>query len=462
MPSTINNTTLCCQHRYKVNSSTMVVNYISATSILLIFLLKSSSDDSVDAFTPCPSRAISRANSGLDRQRSPTNIRQNRIQLNLRASDRHDYIIEANSDPNVSDACTFTEEQIHHLIAKRLECKKRRNFEDADRILEALNKNGIYIQDKARKYRVDGENHFGRRKHYVQRGGNYGGKENLAEVEELVEERARYKRMRDFFRSDDITSVLREKYRVRVDDRRREWSFIEQNAFEAKKKDAKDTTVTEFYVPTPLAPKDHATHTMDDETKDYIQDRLMERSIARKSKDYKTADRILEALTMEYFIVVDDRTKEWKVISTDDSYFDDTENDPFVKEATLSQRSAFVQTRRGSDVNDRNFNRAGDSDGWFSKDDSLDDELSRIVENNDGDEDRDDASRDDEISTVNESPDQFEEISAVEEEVSGETADDLNSLTVVALKEKLRMAGLPVSGKKRELIDRILSASSNE
>lgn len=439
------------EKRISLSSSTMAVNFLSTKLILLIFLLKSNGEDSVDAFTPF----------GY----VPSRVRSKHTQLHVRASDRHDYNIDANSDPNVNDACTFTEDQIHHLIAKRLECKKRRNFEDADRILEALNKNGIYIQDKARKFRVDGENHFGRRKHYVQRGGNYGGKENLAEVEELVEERARYKRMRDYFRSDEVTSVLRDKYRVRVDDRRREWSFIEQNAFEEKKKDAKDTPV-EFYVPTPLAPKDHATHTMDDETKDYIRDQLMERSIARKSKDYKTADRLLEALTTAYFIVVDDRTKEWKVISTDDSYFDDTENDPFVKEATLSQRSAFVQTTRGNDTNDRNFNRAGDSDGWFSnRDDSLEDELSRIIDNDDADKDWDDASSDEETSAVNESLDQVEEISAVEETVeepSGETADDLTSLTVVALKEKLRMAGLPVSGRKQELIDRILSASLNE
>ncbi len=477
----------------------MAVNYISATFILLIFFLKLACEDSVVAFNSfgyVTSRVESRGRAilsnvvtcpvpqgglGLDRrQRLPTTRRQECLRLNLRASDRHDYILEANSDPNINDTCTFTEEQINVLIAKRLECKKRRNFADADRILDALNKNGIYIQDKARKYRVDGENHFGRRKHYVQRGGNYGQKD-LAVIEELVEERARYKRQRDYFRSDDITDLLREKYRVRVDDRRREWSFMEQSAFEAKNNKGQETT--EFYVPTPLAPRDHATHTMDDETKDYIRGQLKERSVARKSKDYKIADCILEALMEEYSVVVDDRTKEWKVILPGDSFYGDGENDSFAKEAKLSQRSAFVQTRRGKKCNDWNADAEEDSDGWYSnRDDSsmVDDELSRIIDNDDDEEEEgkeEDLGRprsppaagtsDDEITIVSEKQDQLEDYSVAEEERtiegSGEaTEEDLSSLTVVALKEKLRLADLPVSGRKQELIDRILSISSNK
>ena len=34
-------------------------------------------------------------------------------------------------------------------------------------------------------------------------------------------------------------------------------------------------------------------------------------------------------------------------------------------------------------------------------------------------------------------------------------ASDLESLTVIELKERLRLAGLPVSGKKSELIQRL-------
>ena len=283
--------------------------------------------------------------------------------LQMKPSDRHDYFLEANSDPTINGACTFTEEQIHLLIARRLDCKKRRNFADADRILEALNKNGIYIQDKARKYRVDGQNHFGRRKHYVQRGGSTNPDVDVKAVQELVEERARCKRQKNYFRSDDLTDLLKEEYGVKVDDKRREWSFLEKQSSD------EPTQTSVHYVPTPLAPKDHPTHTMEEATQDLIREKLGERAMARKFKDYKTADRILNELTEAYSIVVDDRTKEWKVVS-EDSYF--TEDDPFAKEAKLSQRSAFVQTRKKDWSSDRSYSDMKINNRWG--DDSSEDE----------------------------------------------------------------------------------------
>lgn len=349
----------------------MTTHYISTLIISVIFLLKFNCDDAVVAFTVgrfAPARMATPSHRSSQHYR--TDRRQHLFPFQMKASDHHDYFLEANSNPTINEACTFTEEQIHLLIARRLDCKKRRNFADADRILEALNKNGIYIQDKARKYRVDGENHFGRRKHYVRRGGNKNN-QDLAVVQELVEERARCKRQRDYFRSDDLTDLLKEKYGVKVDDKRREWSFVEKPT---ANDEPKNNVAASDYVPTPLAPKDHPTHTMEDADKDIIRERLAERAMARKSKDYKTADRILDELTNEYSIVVDDRTKEWKVVmASEDSYFD-SEDDPFAKEAKLSQRSAFVQTRRKnpsnpfSNINNRWGDEDEDDGGWWDRD----------------------------------------------------------------------------------------------
>ena len=351
----------------------MSMKYITTIVTSVILLFKYTDEYYVVAFgvaRHAPTRMVTPQHYRTDRQRHLSPLQMN-------ASDRHDYFLESNSDPTINGACTFTEEQIHLLIARRLDCKKRRNFADADRILEALNKNGIYIQDKARKYRVDGQNHFGRRKHYVQRGGSTNPDVDVKAVQELVEERARCKRQKNFFRSDDLTDLLKEEYGVRVDDKRREWSFVEKQASD-------EPTQTSVYVPTPLAPKDHPTHTMEEATQELIREKLGERAIARKSKDYKTADRILNELTEAYSIVVDDRTKEWKVVS-EDSYF--TEEDPFAKEAKLSQRSAFVQTRKKDWSTDRSHsdmkinNRWGEDSGsedendgewWDSNDDEGD------------------------------------------------------------------------------------------
>jgi hypothetical protein len=400
--------------------------------------------------------------------------------------DRHEYTLEVNSDPTINEACSFTEDQIHLLIAKRLECKKSRKFDDADKILDALNKYGIYLQDKKRKYRVDGQNHFGRRKRYVQRGGSYGLSEQedgLALVEELVEERARYKRMREYHKSDEITIVLKEKYGVNVNDRRREWMVEQKGAavHNDEENDHEHNSITESYVPTLLAPKDHPTHTMSDETKEFIQNRLRDRLMARKKKDYKAADRIRDELMEEYSILIDDRTKEWKVLvsnTAEDLFFDDRDDDdPFAREAQLSQRSAFVQksweipfdNNNNAAVNNHNERYANREES------SLDAELSRIIvaKKTYGDEvaallSPPHPSHGDEApapaTTMNEKPTRVGESVAegtTVEATTRETVDELNALTVVALKEKLRKAGLPVSGKKSELVDRLLSTPSN-
>lgn len=249
----------------------------------------------------------------------------------------HDYILETNSDPNLRENCRLTEEQIHVLIAKRLHCKKTHNFADADKIMTALNANGIYLQDKSRKYRVDGENHFGRKQRYVRRGSGRGlAPEELAEIADVVEERARHKRMREYHVSDKLTDALKERYGVRVNDKKREWSI----GVASKDNDGATTDGNDnYYIPTPLANKDHPTHTMSDEVKEVIRNRLHDRVTARKNKKYKDADRIRDELMGEYSILIDDRNKEWKVVDE----FDDDGEDLFVKEAKLSQRSAFAQ-----------------------------------------------------------------------------------------------------------------------
>lgn len=320
------------------------------------------------------------------------------------------YTLEAKSDPNINPLCRLTENQIWFLIERRLECKKGRKFQTADKILDALNKNGIYLQDKQRKYRVDGQTHFGRKKHYIQRGGTYG--VDMGAVEKLIEERSRFKRIRDYYRSDGLTRILKEEYGVRVDDKRREW-MVENGTEDINSSGTCDSTANS-YTPTPLASMDHPTHTMKETIKNIIRERLDERSKSRKNKKCKEADRILSGLISEYSVVVDDRTKEWKIVLSDETPFEDLD-DPFAREAKISQRSAFVQSNRR---------------------DIIGDVVTSAAETLLG----------------------LEEIETISTDiVTNETIDDLRSLTVVALREKLRMCGLPVSGKKLDLIDRLLT-----
>mmetsp|Transcript_20213 Transcript_20213/g.43936 ORF Transcript_20213/g.43936 Transcript_20213/m.43936 type:complete len:392 (+) Transcript_20213:77-1252(+) len=328
----------------------------------------------------------------------------------------HDYLPEPNAGP-IAFKCRLTEDQIHTLLSKRLECKSKRQYDDADKILAGLNEGGVFVHDKRREWRADGLNHFGRSSQYVRRGGVYGlSEEDIRDVSQLVEDRSYAKKRKDFHISDELGEKLRRKYQVKVDDKNREWSVVVSNWDE---KEGKHGLL--IYVPSPLVPPEDPTHTMDDETKGRIAQRLTERVVFRKKKDYKTADTILDELIEQYSVVVDDRAREWKVV------LGDIEDDDFAVEAKLSQRSAFV--RRGDET---------------TKKDEITTQTAPA--SNDGDAIQ---PVEEELELVSDDAVQPIEVEA------GVRQMDLESLTVVQLKEQLKLAGLPVSGKKADLILRL-------
>lgn len=327
------------------------------------------------------------------------------------SSHQHHYHQTANSGPLPSNT-KLTEDQIHILLSKRLQYKRQRNYNDADKILNALNKCGIYIHDKRKEYRLDGKNHFGRRQQYLMRGSTYHlSNEDIEVISQMVEDRSYAKKKREYHKSDEISEKLKYKYNVKVDDKNREWSVIVSNGRESG---FTSSFSLEEYVPTPLAQPNHPTHTMPTEAKLQIARLISDRTAHRQNKEYKMADDILNDLFEEYSVVVDDRTKEWKVV--DDIMADDE----FVKGAQLSQQSAFARKAKG--------NRERRVDTYTSKDTIL--STQEVI-----------ASHDDDV--------------ILPEEGTNEVTCDLESLTVVELKDKLRQEGLPVSGKKADLISRL-------
>ena len=325
------------------------------------------------------------------------------------SSSSHGYILEPNAGP-IHPKCRLTENQIHILISKRQQCKRQRKYDDADKILAALNTCGVFLHDKRNEWRADGKNHFGRRSDYVRRGSTYGllSEDDIIAVSTMVEDRSYAKKRGEFHISDQLGDILKTKYRVKVDDKNREWSV--ENI--GKENENGKIVIGEEYVPSPLCKLDDPTHTMSEETKTLIAQQLAERTSYRKKRDYTMADKILDELMAHYSIVVDDRTKEWKVILGDDF-----EDDDFVKGALSSQRSAYVRSGKKTikeDSNSRNVT--------IGRNDSIKD---------------------------------AEEVMP---STSKETLD-FDSMTVVELKAQLRQAGLPVSGKKAEIILRLKNAS---
>lgn len=344
------------------------------------------------------------------------------------------------------------------------------------------------MNDKRKEWRGDGRNHFGRTyDNYVRRGGipsiitdatttttrndddddeydgsGSGGRPVLSEkdihtVSQMVEDRYYAKRRGEFHISDNYSAILKTRYAVKVDDKNREWmvdvnalSTMEDNVVEdgsvsggsgggggrvIRKKEGEE--YHHPYVPSPLAPSDHPTHTMDDDLKVRISQRLNERTDFRKKRKYAMADAIRDEFIELYSVVIDDRTREWKVVvpRDGDGDSDGLEEDDFAREALMSQRSAFVRRGVGSDDDDSGKERKEirKKDNHIAIAATSPSDVPRATEN--------------------------VPILSKEEESSGTTEEqsvmDLDSLTVVELKEQLREAGLRVSGKKADLIVRL-------
>jgi len=277
---------------------------------------------------------------------------------------------------------TYIQEQID----QRSTAKRDRDFETADDIRDfLLQKFDVSIDDKMKLWSVGGafEENGGRnpsaRGVYIRRGGGDLSEEVVAEINDLLMERYKHKKDRDFEQADAIRDDLEERFSVRIDDRSGEWRIETDEYFAA------------------------STGNLSAETIEEVTKQLTVRYQCKRDRDYDSADAIREDLRNTYGVVIDDRTKEWTV--------------EFVEEP---------QNTYGFD----DKNETTENVRWESDANSVVAEKEELNE----DESNDDESSDDELSE-----------------------DELTKLTIPLLKEKLRGAGLPVSGKKAELIARLLA-----
>jgi SAP domain len=157
--------------------------------------------------------------------------------------------------------------------------------------------------------------------------------------------------------------------------------------------------------------KNRLADALDEETVAYIQERLQERLELKNDRQYDAADEIREELRERFGVAIDDRMQEWvvevdqfSVVNNVQRYRDDERT-----ERPQPPPSYSVETDDSDDI---------EVNGKYAE-----------VNNN-----ADDLSIDD------------------------TNGLSLERLTIPELKERLRAAGLPVSGKKSELIARITEA----
>jgi hypothetical protein len=353
-----------------------------------------------------------------------------------RQPSKQDYQLAHDAGPMLA-TCPLTEAQIHAVMAQRRAAQRARDFDAADVLLQRLGQAGVAVQDKRREWRADGQTHFGRtsvRRHrpYVRRGGTHGMTESVVEeMANLVEARAQAKRARDYLLADKLSDQLKTHYGVQLKDKAREWSlrFVDCND--------DDETLVSVYVPSPIVPADDPTHTMDGSTQATIQARCTERYFAQRQKDYARADFIRDKLAEKYAVVLDDRTREWTIGSSSGSHTQD--NARFAQGATASQRSAFVRTE--GPLREEEGGSLLEQD-----DDDVEAALAAILDDR------------------RPGPAALRTVAAetpvvpptVAETPAASSQESLQSLTIPLLKEKLRDAGLPVSGTKAVLMARLL------
>jgi cysteinyl-tRNA synthetase len=267
--------------------------------------------------------------------------------------------------------------EIQQLVEERNEARKARDFDTADAIRDELLDQNVMVDDKLCQWAVGGR--FGKGNNgrlppntpFSKRGA--GGdltEEQEAVVTKLLQERSAAQRDKQFGKADRIRDRLQEEFKVRIDDRSREWHVVSE----------KYANVSPF--------------DLDDDVQTLIEEKIVQRAVAKLEKDYDTADAIRDELAEKYNVYIDDRLREWIVIGK------------------VPSSSAM-----------------GDVD--------IDDSVFEVDESNFEDEQ-------DENEVVD----------------SGEAMDndvDLTSLTIPELKVRLKEAGLPVSGRKAELIERLTS-----
>jgi hypothetical protein len=282
--------------------------------------------------------------------------------------------------------------------------------------------------------------------------------EILAKIMQAVEERGQAKKDRNYAVADAIRDDLETNYNCNVNDRAREWSvggdfgdeqansahngrkqgwtrrgggdiseaetavvssMLEERIQAKKERDfntadqIRDDLYLNFSVKVDdksqewrvmsdtyvLSPLNNGQLNFDAETMTYVEGKLAERNDAKARKDYDTADDIRDELRNKYAVTIDDRTREWSVESSggDYGYQAAQQQRPEPSLETSSEEAEFFES---------------------------------LAEDMD------------------------EDVNGTDEDASGDSSD-LSSLTVVDLKEKLKAAGLPVSGKKAELIERL-------
>ena len=400
---------------------------------------------------------------------------------------------------------------INKLVMERCKFKIQRNYDKADAIREGLReKFNIIIDDKLREWSVGGS--FGaehdKQREMAEQFANRGyikssrslpaNNETDEEIiENMVAERTIFKADRNYDEADAIRDDLFERFDVIINDKLKEWSI--GGAFEGDSDKYRD------YV------KSHSSSSLEKDEEKIIRDALRERSKLKAKRDYESADAIRDELRKTYNVIVDDRKREWRVNDSygvseynDNDEFDENFEEEMNKfEATLSKEIEDVlmenvaeeeeeeaedridaeyeeeegeedeeyeyeyeEEEEEEDGIEAEYEEEGEEDEEYEYEEEEEEEENGIeaeyeeeTEEEEGDEEYEyEYEEEDGAHAEYEEQEEEEEYEEEEGESTTLSQEELSSLTVAELKDKLRANGLTVSGRKAELVERLMAA----
>ena len=332
-------------------------------------------------------------------------------------------------------------DEIQRLVEARDTARAERDFDTADQIRDDLMDRNIVIDDKRRLWAVGG---FSRPRIEYSIAPGSPRPDNFEDIQNLVQRRSQARSERNFDEADDIRNELLE-FDVVINDRARQWSV--GGADRSKGFDSAFTRVGGGDV--------------SEEDEDTILSLLDQRDEYKRDRKFKSADRIRDQLREEFYVGIDDRNREWHLV-----------NAGYVKSAASAPVSEDVEAiiqgkidERAQAKLDKDYDTAdGIRDELVNEYSvSVDDRTKQwrvVIVEADADETVVDEVADVEAWGEEDENDDGEEEEEEDEMSGGDaqtyTEEELLVLTIPVLKEKLRDAGLPVSGKKSELVERLM------
>lgn len=251
-------------------------------------------------------------------QREERSPRQGRKPQQDFGPNGHDYQLAPDAGPI---SASFTEDQIHELLALRLQSKLSRSFEKADRIQQELASAGVYVHDARKIWRADGElfgddNVGGRpgrergsrndRNAYTQSVHSMASdltEDDIKNIQSLISRRTNAKASRDYNTADNIRDELKNAYNVFIEDRLKEWSVNGDFGPDAP------GVGTDQYQPWTQSQFSKQSNGADAD----IISLLEKRSVAKADRDFTEADNLRDVLMNEYNVEINDRLREWSI-----------------------------------------------------------------------------------------------------------------------------------------------------